>query len=230
MPTKWYPKINEKNSENYLWISVHPRKLSYTSPIDDFNMRSKIVAQEDSSLVKFMFLAPDQLQDNITHEWEPLENIMSKTANMAGQARQSVSLGREVHKVNTALVYSDSNRREVSFTVNLSTYENPYEEVVEPVKLLELYSSPSLYGESIWETKVTVPNIFKVDTKIGGRTVNLINMRHAVLTAVQPTFKAPYIHGHPASCELTLTFKDMEPLSKDSFKVTVNGRPPAGIR
>lgn len=222
MATKWYPNINDKNTQNYLWISVHPRKLFYRSPIRDFHMRAKVQAVEDSSLTKFMFLAPQELQDNVTHEWEPLENIVSRVADMVGQARQSISLGTEINKVNTALVYSDSNRREVTFTIYLGLHNDPYKDVVEPVQLLEAYSSPSLYGDNVWETRVTVPNIFKVDTKIGGQSVKLINMRHAALTAVQPTFKAPYIDGYPSSCELTLTFKDMEPLSKKTFeRVTV---------
>lgn len=224
----WYPSHSryKSNSGNYLWIYIHPRKLSYESILKNYQNRNIVNAKEDTNLEKFYFLAPQELQDNITHEWEPLENIMSKISSKVAAARESLAMGKERHKVDTPLVYNDSNRREVTFVVNLGMYNDPYKDVMKPIELLREYSSPSLYGTTIWETKIKMPNVFKVVTTLGnGTVVPLINMRHAALTAVQPSYKGPYIYGYPSQCELTLTFKDMEPLSKRTFeKISINGR------
>lgn len=220
MPRKWYPSHSryDQGNENYLWISIKPRKLSYTNPVENTNLRANIDTIKDNSLTSFMFLAPEELQDNVAHNWEPLENLISRISDKVGQAQQSISMSTEVHKVDTALIYQDSNRREISFTVNLAVYDNPDKDVFEPIRLLREYSAPSLKGTASYQTEVGNPFIFKVDTVIGtSKVVPLINIKHAALVAVQPTYKHPYIQGYPSSCELTLTFKDMEPLSKDTF-------------
>lgn len=223
---KWYPSHSRyrAGTENYLWIYVHPRRLSYESILNNYETRNIINVQEDTSLEKFYFLAPQEIQPSLNHSWEPLENIMTRLADMIGKAQKSINLGKTAHKVDTPLVYSDSDRRKISFTVNLGVYDNPEKDVMEPVKLLRTYSSPSLYGQTIFETKVTMPNVFKVATVLGnGRVIPLLNIQHAALTSVQPTFKGPYIKGFPSHCELTLTFQDMEPVSKESYdKITIN--------
>lgn len=230
----WYPAHTryDTNSENYLWIYIHPRKVSYESVLENFQNRDIISTKEDRTLRKFYFMAPQELQDNIAHEWNPIENVVSMIADKVAKARESVSLGKSAHKVDTPLVYNDSNRREVTFVVNLAVYKDPYKDVLEPVHLLRQYSAPSLYGSNAWETKIGMPNVFKVNTVMGnGKIVPIINMRHAALTAVQPTFSGPYQNGNPSKCELTLTFKDMEPLSKETFsRVTVYGWAPSSVR
>ena len=41
---------------------------------------------------------------------------------------------------------------------------------------------------------------------------------YTALTAVQPTYMAPYDeNGIPMRCELTLTFKELPPVYSDSF-------------
>jgi len=234
MPRNWYPSHTryEIGNKNYLWISVRPMKLSYTNPVKDLNMRANIVAESDPNLVKFMFLAPEELQDNVVHNWEPLENLVSRVSDKVGQARQAVSMSTAIHKVDTATIYQDSNRREISITVNLAVYEDPEKDVFEPINLLREYSSPSLMGEATYQTKVGNPNVFKVDTMKGnGEIVPLINIKHAALTAVQPTFRHPYIDGYPSSCELVLTFSDMEPMSKSTFtRVSTSRVAPGGIQ
>ena len=180
---------------------------------------------------KMYFLAPNELKDSIQHEWAPLENIINKLADLFAKAKENVNLGTSIHKVETPLVYQGTDRRKISLMVNFGVYSSPYLDVVRPVELLRKYSAPEFKGESIVETKVEVPAVFKLITKTGtGTVIPLINMRYAVLTAVQPTFYGPYIKGYPSRCELTLEFQDMEPLTKSTFErvTTYNTSHPAG--
>lgn len=180
---------------------------------------------------KMYFLAPQEIQDSITHEWQPLENIVSKIANVVSGARQSASLGTSIHKVETPLVYNGTDRRKISLMFNFGVYSDPYLDVVRPVELLRKYSAPSYTGEKIYTTEIEVPAVFKLLTKTGaGTVIPIINMRHAVLTAVQPTFSGPYLQGYPSKCELTLEFQDMEPLTKNTFErvSTLNTNHPTG--
>ena len=88
-----------------------------------------------------------------------------------------------------------------------------------PINELRLRSSPELSGRSAYQTEVGNPDIFRVDTETGsGQKVPLINIRNAALTSVQPSFQGPFIEGIPSKCELTLEFKDMEPMSKETFR------------
>jgi len=134
-----------------------------------------------------------------------------------GSAKQALSLDTEAHQVNTALVYRSSDRRKVDLTLNLSVYEDAYKDVVEPVNILRIHSAPSFSQKRGIGTKVDLPTVFKIQTKYCSKEVPLINFRHAVLTSVQPTFKGPYLQGYPSHCEMTLSFADMEHLSKRSF-------------
>lgn len=167
---------------------------------------------------KMMFMAPQEFQDTINHNWEPMENILSRILDKVGGAKKEIAGGSVQHKVDTALLYQDSNRREVSFTIYLGAYADPQGEIMAPINLLRSYSSPSLGKTNALQTKVGNPHIFSVDTMTGTQQkVPLINMQNAVLLSVQPTFQGPFIKGMPSKCELTLQFKDMEPLSKQTF-------------
>lgn len=230
----WYPAHTryQKGTENYLWIYLHPRKLKYTSYVENWSSRNRIEVQE-AGMEKMYFLAPQEIQDSISHEWQPLENIVSKIANVISSAKQSISLGTSIHKVETPLAYNGTDRRKISIMVNFGVYRDAYWDVIRPVELLRKYSAPSYAGEQIYSTEVEVPAVFKLLTKTGaGTVIPIINMRHAVLTAVQPTFSGPYIQGYPSKCELTLEFMDMEPLTKNTFErvTTYNTSHPAGGR
>jgi hypothetical protein len=41
-------------------------------------------------------------------------------------------------------------------------------------------------------------------------------MPRCVITAIQPTYRGPYRDGYPSICELTLSFKDLDPLYHES--------------
>jgi len=56
----------------------------------------------------------------------------------------------------------------------------------------------------------------------GGRQRAVINMHAAAITSVQSTYKGPYHKGYPTYAELLLTFTDIEPNYKDSYKNITN--------
>ena len=228
MPIKWYPSHSQypEGSINHLYIHLTPKKLSYTSPVEDKSTRTTIETEPVNE--RFAFLAPNELQDSVSHNWEPMENIASRLMEKAAQAKKELEFSTEMHRVDTALIYTDSNRREISFTVYLAAYDNPYKNIMEPIEKLREYSAPNLHGKTNWDTKVGNPHVFTLQTKMGNCfTVPIINIKNAALVGIQPSFQGPYfgtVGGGPSYCELNLTFKDLEPMSKGSFcKVTVNG-------
>lgn len=219
MPT-YYPNISRyrENLSNYLWISITPMELSYTGIESLKEDKSQIGIEGGSEEDEMMFLAPMSLQDSIQHNWEPMENILSRFQDKFAALQKEASFSTDQHKVDTALLYQDSDRRNIQFTVYLAAHSNPQEEVMVPINLLRMYSSPNLAGKEVHKTKVGNPYIFKLHTKTGeGKKVPLLNIEKAALLAVAPTFQGPYIGGMPSYCELTLSFKDMQPLSRKSF-------------
>lgn len=113
-------------------------------------------------------------------------------------------------KVDTPLVYTSSARREWNLEFILASWKDAKDEIVDPVKELMKYSSPSMGQGNI---SIEFPWIFKITTEPDG----LFTVNHAALEAVQPTWKAPYIDGNPTQCDLTLVFKDLSPLFRKTI-------------
>lgn len=213
---KFYPNHSpySAGTQNYLWISIEPRILKYSDLKKNLS-----VGSEPSGDERMLFLAPNELQDNIVHNWSPMENILSRVQEKAAQAERELAMATQQHKVDTALLYQDSNRRNIPITVNLAAYDNVQENVFEPIHSLRKYSSPELHEKSATQTKVGNPYVFRVNTVLGtGQVIPLINIKNAALNNVNPTFQGPYKDGYPSFAELTLEFTDMSPLSKKTFE------------
>jgi hypothetical protein len=114
-------------------------------------------------------------------------------------------------KVDTPLYYENSNRRSFTFEVILVAEKDPRFDVVEPVKDLMKWSSPALKGGGV---NIDFPYMFEVYT----RPKEFIRFSTLALTAVQPTYNAPYIGGYPSSCNLQLTFLDLSPLYRSAIE------------
>lgn len=110
-------------------------------------------------------------------------------------------------KLDTPLVYQDSTRREITVEFHLVDEGNTYKDVVWPVKQLIKYSTPSYGNEEL--IGFDPPHIFDVSTIPGNK---LIRMKYAALVGVQPIYRSPYRDGYPTLCNLTLTFREIEPL------------------
>jgi len=115
-------------------------------------------------------------------------------------------------KLDTPLVFQDSNRRTYTFAFQIIDEGNAYKDVVYPVKLLQKYAAASYKSGS--QIAYDPPFIFTVETVPDSKFIKIPN---AALTAIQPIFRQPYRDGHPTMCELNLTFTEIEPLYRDNY-------------
>jgi len=72
------------------------------------------------------------------------------------------------------------------------------------------YSSP----ESTSSIGINLPYIFDISTS----PASFIKSSYTALTAVQPTYKGPYIDGYPSMCDLSLSFTDLSPLFRKTIE------------
>lgn len=120
-------------------------------------------------------------------------------------------------RVDTPLTYKGSQRRTWEFMfslINIKQGKN-HANVVLPVKLLEMLSSPSYGTNPVASANVDIilPYLFTIKTTPG----NLIVCDLAVLTSVNPTWKGPWFSGYPSRCELRLSFMEYRPLEQRVF-------------
>jgi len=114
-------------------------------------------------------------------------------------------------KVDTPLYYESSDRRNLNFEVMLVAERDPKADIIDIVKDLMKYSSPNLRNKGI---TIDFPYMFELYTY----PKKWIKYTTLALTAVQPTYNAPFISGYPSSCNLQLTFKDMSPLYRGAIE------------
>ena len=114
-------------------------------------------------------------------------------------------------KVDTPLYYESSDRRNLNFEVMLIAERNPKSDIIDIVKDLMKFSAPNLRNRGI---TIDFPYMFEVFTY----PQKWIKYTTLALTAVQPTYNAPFINNYPSSCNLQLTFKDMSPLYRGAIE------------
>lgn len=229
---KYFPDVSLFKGEwadNVLWIELTPKKIAEQKVVTATTLQLETGIAPGAEV--YNFLAPNEFQENINHTWEPLENIMSGLSQKIASTSSSFEQGTEVYKVDTPLLYKDSNRREVTFLFQLSatgkTGSNPKIEVIDPVKNLMKWSTADLSGV-VSSSEIELPYLFQIRTKLGtgGSYKDIVNIRAAAMSSIQPSYFNPYIEGFPTRCELTLTFIDVEPLNRGkSFNrnITVGG-------
>lgn len=143
---------------------------------------------------------------------ETILNALSNTFSAAAKGGYVAN-----YRVDTPLQYKGSERRsfELVFTLINTQPGKNHEEVVLPVKLLEMLSSPSygLQPDKGFNVDIILPYVFSVNTKPG----NLLTCDMAVLKQVQPTWRGPWIDGYPSRCELRLSFTEYRPLEQKVF-------------
>lgn len=120
-------------------------------------------------------------------------------------------------RVDTPLQYKGSERRsfELTFTlINLEEGKN-HENVVLPVKLLQMFSSPSFREkpDAKANADILLPYLFELKTTPG----DLFYVDLAILKSVQPTWRGPWINGYPSRCDLRLSFMEYRPLEQALF-------------
>jgi len=211
------------------------------------------------------FLAPNEIQEIVSHEWGPYESVASKIAEKAAWAgrfgneikninnqfqnymkrldqnkafspqiasdyqrrgffNSMQAVGRALsgadvrqQRVDSALVYKNSERRKYDFVLYLADMgvSDLYDEIIYPVKLLQFLSTPTqdIEGGNKALADIKAPFYFEISTW----PINYIKVKYAACTLVQPTWKGPYVNGIPSHCELHLSFVEIEPLWDSMF-------------
>ncbi len=278
-------RVPHANFIDALWFELKPLRLTkqtkaarganaiQTSDKAQSGSIAALQAQNTGkpSFPTFKFLAPNEIQEMLNHDWSPFESIVTRLlqkgvdlTRLFSDVKTVVdptvlefkkllttdlkdisvaSIKRQLHnvvagmtasnvpraKLDTPLVYQDSNRRVYTLAFNLVDEGNSYKDVVWPVQQLAKYAAPQYSdGDQI---KFDPPFVFEVTTVPGTK---FIKMKHAALTSIQPIYRQPYRDGYPTSCELNLTFTEIEPhyrrIWEDQGKGTVTVSITPGIR
>lgn len=224
-----YPNnIEFSLKKDALWILVKPLKVISQNSASSRGSNSiitgdiKISGDEPSELV---FLAPMSYSENTIHTWENYDSLGSRLLGkgkalsvhggdikgfLSGIKNGTIGGNTVTKKLDTPIAFTNSNRREYIFVFQLIDEGNPEKDVFEPVRLLQKWSCAEM-GKTIIDFKR--PYIFTLKTL----NSKMIYVKHAALESVQPTYYGPYRNGYPSKCELSVTFKDLEPLYRKSW-------------
>ena len=163
--------------------------------------------------------------------WEAFKSTgkagISDPVNQLAKLADASIKGEEVvpWRVDTPLVYKNTERRTFELVFNLVSLEgNNYKDIVEPVRLLQMISSPrKMDGNQLsYNPRVASPYIFEImTTPYQGSSKNsysFLTIPYAVLKNINPVFKGPWMDGEPSRCELRLSFQELEPVYDTTFK------------
>jgi len=224
-------KMPHSQFKNALWVIIEAYEVDYQSTVNRGGEFHSAKGPEDV----FEFLAPVSLQEIVSHNWEAYDTMTSRASQFVKSVEKGVSSGRSTwrawsdlvtghnpvegagsvaipkSRIDTPLVYTDSRRREYPLTFNLVAWSDPHREVLEPIKRLQILSSPEIDGIA---SGIKLPYIFKIRTTPS----NIIKVNQSALQSVQPTYFDPYIDGAPIRAELQLNFIDLTPVYRSTIE------------
>lgn len=248
-PKNITPWANGEYQKNSMWIHIKAKKITDQTTS---GRGGSIAGGADGA--EFVFLAPNDIPENVGHTWEDYDSIQSRVAN---KVRDAAKLGAELKslggglskfntgdiskvfessmdnfgsaaetlvkgaynavashaipkiKVDTPLYYGGSERRQLTLDFTIIAEDNPKRDVTDVVQDLMRYSSASNKGD----VDIEFPYYFEVFSEPG----RAINYTTAALMAVQASWSGPWIGGYANSCKLSLTFKDISPLYRQTI-------------
>jgi len=208
---------------------------AYQIQQQNLNPRDPNNIQKGGLLSRWSFIGFEDLQEAITHNWEPYDTMLGRASEKIATAKKdAVQLTNAIgslagvgggqagilssgntesaqYKVDTPLVYTGSQRRQITLTFTLQEYRGAYVDVLEPIHEFRRLSCAGIEGMSV--DKIDFPAVFTVNSL----PMPFIHINDAALTDVQITWNTPHIMGVPKRAELTLTFTDIRPLYKSSW-------------
>jgi len=213
-------KYFSQEGKDTLYLQLQPYK------IESQDSANAGVSGINKSIIgnPLLFLMPSSYTTTINHEWENVDSIgtrlVQKGASMMKSGKEIKNTGSSIlsgsglggvvtQKYDAPITFKDSNRRTLNITVQLADQGDAENDVFYPVRLLEKWSCAEKGGRVDFQ----MPYIFEVKTLKS----DLIYMKNAALVSVQPTYFGPYRNGYPSKCELTLDFRDVQPLYRSSF-------------
>ena len=208
---------------------------AYQIKQQNLNPRDPDHIQKGGLLSTWSFIGFEDLQEAITHNWEAYDtmagraneliatsksNFKQATTTLQGVAKSGGAMEGALsnmttestrYKVDTPLVYTGSQRRQMTFTFVLQEWKNASKEVLEPIHEFRKLSCAGIDGQSV--DKIDFPAVFQISSY----PVGFVNILDAALVDVQITWNSPYTNGISKRAELTLTFLDLRPLYKSSW-------------
>jgi len=221
-----------------VWVHINSKELKYQTAFMGDNSGGLVIGEVDGD--EFIFLAPEQIMETVNNSWEPWETISSRLAgkgvefnqvaneataiakafesswkdNLVGGYKNLSSVSKAKYKVDTPLVYENTDRREwtMDFQLAADSVENSVEMMM-AVQTLRDLSLPLRSGDL--NLGIELPYVFDIKTKDSdGSLVKLFDIDTSLcaLTSFQPTYMSPYCEiGYPMRVTLTLTFRELSP-------------------
>jgi len=208
---------------------------AYQMKQQNLNPRDPNYIQKGGIISTWSFIGFEDIQEAITHNWESYDTMAGRanellataksdvkqlTTTLQGAMKGGTSMSRALsnmtteaarYKVDTPLVYTGSQRRQMTFTFTLQEYKNIERDILEPIHEFRKLSCAGIEGFSV--DKIDFPAIFQIISI----PVGFVNIKDSALVDVQVTWNSPYSRGISKRAELTLTFLDLRPLYKSSW-------------
>jgi len=219
-----------------VWIEIKAKEVLWQTALEGDNSGGLVLGADGP---EWKYLAPQQIMETVNNTWEPWETISSR---MAGKGKEFIQLSEEFYslvnaveqsnwgtsvgkafkalssvkkaafKIDTPLVYENTDRREWTMQFNLvSSNDSEAKKMMSGIIDLRDSSMPARDGESDFGLGITLPYVFSVSSQPGRYLIS--SNDYCAITSVQPTYMAPYdSKGRPMRVELTVTFKEISPL------------------
>lgn len=215
----------ESSGQRASWKLMAPNEImdEANHTWEPFESIATRLAQTTANIHKTLSTAK-QLQKAGSQAVQGTSDALQSDEKSIGAMRQMISsaaytaAGQELtgllnYRVDSSLIYKDSDRRRYTFSFELGAYDSKLNEktIFEAVRELQKLSCPQMDGGMI---KIKFPAVFTITTL----PVPFIKINYAALTSVQPTWSQPYKNGYPTRVSLQLTFQDILPLYQKSFE------------
>lgn len=222
---------NSSIIDNLVFLRIKPRKLStidINRPGGQYTFDDNITFDfGGNSYTDLSFVLNSDLNYQISHTWEDDDTIAGAIRSTLSGGAKAVDKAKGVagpipakkYINDSPLTYKDSPRREISFEFDVTAITDAASDVFLPIDALIKSSLPSFGGSdrTTFSIAYEYPTIYKLDIVKGGIKTGMFNMDAAVITSIVPTWKAPYIKGFPSQCQLSITFKEMAPLYRETY-------------
>jgi len=218
---------------------------AYQIKQQNLNPRDPNYIQKSGLISSWSFIGFSDIQEGISHNWESYGSILGRVTEKIATAKSDfkqvntaitgVVGGSEgankglqkalnntntesaKYKVDTPLVYTGSQRRQISFTFTLQQWQNLKTDVLDPIHEFRKLSCAGIEGKSV--DVIDFPAVFSINTI----PVGFVHIQDAACTDVQITWNSPHSAGIPKRAELTVTFTDLRPLYKSSWGDAAGG-------
>lgn len=222
------------------WIHLKSIEVKFRTAMHGDNEGGLVFGKDGP---EFYFLAPSQIMETVNHAWDPWETMSSRIAGRGidfvqvvkdwGSIKESLgNIGKDFsvgsffkrlssatekvnYKVDTPLVYADTDRLEWNLEFNLSSSDKISQTtMLVTLNVLRSLSMP-MRNDSATGLSIDLPYIFDltVERQNGDKCLWFSQPTnvYCAITSFQPTFLEPYVEGNPMRVNLTLTLKELSP-------------------